>query len=447
MTLWIILTIMTTLAAVSVAAPFLRRLDARREDRNEDAGVYQDQLREIEREEKSGLIEADGAAQARREIARRLIAAERAPQRDKTVRFKSDRSFAAIGVASAIAIGSTILYANIGSPDLPSQAAAGRAARAAMQNPAEPAAEANVAATPADGSEPTAPEGQDSGKKGAGTVEAMIERLSQRLADNPKNPDGWRMLGWSYFSQQRFAESAAAYATAIEQNPTVGALKTARGEALVQAASGVVSEDVANLFDQALKQDAKDPRARFFLGLKKEQAGAKTGALDDWIALLNEADPKEPFVEDLSQRVAALAGELKVDISSRLTAKPAAAPARGGILDALQSAPPVAAVTAAAPPQPAPGAGPNADDVKKAEAMSSEDRNAMIRGMVDGLQARLEKSPRDADGWIKLIRSRKVLGDDAAAKTALEKAVLAFTDAPEETSRIVAAAKELGVSN
>ena len=213
MTLWIILTFMTALAAVSVAAPFLRRLDARRDNRNEDAGVYQDQLREIEREEKSGLIEADGAAQARREIARRLIAAERAPQKDKAVSLGSDRSFAAIGVASAIAIGSTILYANIGSPDLPSQAAAGRAARAAMQNPAEPAAGAAVTANSDEPGEPIAAEGQNSGKTGAGTVEAMIDRLAQRLAENPKNPDGWRMLGWSYFSQQRFAESAAAYAT------------------------------------------------------------------------------------------------------------------------------------------------------------------------------------------------------------------------------------------
>jgi cytochrome c-type biogenesis protein CcmH len=71
----------------------------------------------------------------------------------------------------------------------------------------------------------------------------------------------------------------------------------------------------------------------------------------------------------------------------------------------------------------------------------------MIRGMVDGLQARLEKSPRDADGWIKLIRSRKVLGEEDAAKSALTKAVAAFTDDPGEQTRIATAAKELGVTN
>ena len=75
MTLWIILTIMTALAAVAAAAPFLRRLDAPKTPQSEDVEVYRDQLKEIEREEKSGLIEAHGAGEARKEIARRLIAA------------------------------------------------------------------------------------------------------------------------------------------------------------------------------------------------------------------------------------------------------------------------------------------------------------------------------------------------------------------------------------
>jgi cytochrome c-type biogenesis protein CcmH len=34
----------------------------------------------------------------------------------------------------------------------------------------------------------------------------------------------------------------------------------------------------------------------------------------------------------------------------------------------------------------------------------------MIQSMVDSLAHRLEQSPRDADGWIKLIRSRVALG-------------------------------------
>ncbi len=66
--------------------------------------------------------------------------------------------------------------------------------------------------------------------------------------------------------------------------------------------------------------------------------------------------------------------------------------------------------------------------------------------MVDKLAARLEASPRDADGWIQLIGSRKVLGETGGAEAALEKAIGVFAEAPHEQSRITAAATEMGVA-
>jgi cytochrome c-type biogenesis protein CcmH len=50
------------------------------------------------------------------------------------------------------------------------------------------------------------------------------------------------------------------------------------------------------------------------------------------------------------------------------------------------------------------------------------------------------------DGWIKLIRARTVLGEQEAAKEALNQALVAFAGADEEKSRILAAARELGVN-
>jgi cytochrome c-type biogenesis protein CcmH len=441
MILWIILTVMTALAAVAMAAPFLRQQrGTAAADASKDLDVYRDQLKEIEREEKAGLIRTAESEEARREIARRLLAAEQVVKAKAAAKPAGDRTYAAIGVASVVALGSTILYSNMGWPDLPSQPAAHRTASAAPQDDgggsdagsAGQNAPAGIAAAGAAGA---------GDKQPIGTVEQMIERLAKRLEENPNNADGWRMLGWAYASQERFADAAQAYAKAIEQSPSVGALKTARGEALVRVAGGSVTDEALALFNEAIKQDAKDPRARFFLGLKKEQSGDKTAALEDWIAILNETSPDEPWAGDLRQRTETLAGELKVDISKRLTAAAPAASQRGGVLDSLQ-AQGTGTEPAAAP---AGDKGPTADDVKNAQDMAPQDRQAMIRGMVDGLQSRLEKSPRDADGWIKLMRSRKVLGEPDAAKSALDKALAAFADAPEEKSRISAAAKELGV--
>lgn len=79
-------------------------------------------------------------------------------------------------------------------------------------------------------------------------------------------------------------------------------------------------------------------------------------------------------------------------------------------------------------------------------AMAPDERQAMIRGMVDRLEARLEADPGDPDGWIRLMRSRLVLGEETAASAAFDRARLAFADAPDPLGRIVAAANEMGLT-
>ena len=68
-----------------------------------------------------------------------------------------------------------------------------------------------------------------------------------------------------------------------------------------------------------------------------------------------------------------------------------------------------------------------------------------IRSMVDGLAARLERSPRNVEGWTRLMRSRVVLGEREVAATALRKALDVFKDDGDASSKITAAAIELGL--
>jgi cytochrome c-type biogenesis protein CcmH len=69
----------------------------------------------------------------------------------------------------------------------------------------------------------------------------------------------------------------------------------------------------------------------------------------------------------------------------------------------------------------------------------------MIRGMVDRLAARLETSPNDENGWLRLMRSRMVLGEKDAAGAALGKALEAFAGDASARARLTAAARELGI--
>ena len=71
----------------------------------------------------------------------------------------------------------------------------------------------------------------------------------------------------------------------------------------------------------------------------------------------------------------------------------------------------------------------------------------MIRGMVDGLAARLAEAPDDADGWNRLIRSYAVLGDREAAQRALTDARAALAGQASSLAGLAQTSVELGLEN
>ena len=91
------------------------------------------------------------------------------------------------------------------------------------------------------------------------------------------------------------------------------------------------------------------------------------------------------------------------------------------------------------------GDGLSVEKVTKSEAMPPRERDAAIRSMVDGLADRLASSPRDVEGWTRLMRSRVVLGETEVAATAFRKALEVFMDDPAASGKITAAAIELGL--
>jgi cytochrome c-type biogenesis protein CcmH len=426
MTLWIILTIMTSAASVLVSASFMRRFD--RYGTTDLAGniaVYRDQLTEIDRDAVVGLIDDQQAQTARLEVQRRILAADRNPQPSLVPLTIGERNFAIVVVVGILVLGSVSLYAFNGSPELPSGPVPQRSVLQPDASPVDRLAAAVGAPIPA---------AQPPARAPLGSVDEMIDRLAGRLKQNPNDAEGWRMLGWSYFSTERFDQSASAYQKAIELNPASAELFSARAEALVRAADGVVTDEAGSVVAKALALDAREPRARFFAGLAKEQAGDKKSALDAWTTILGEADASEPWYTDLKQRADELARELGDDAMPGLPGPKAAA--TGGVLGLLKQS--------EMPARTAPG--PTTEDVRNADALAPDARNAMIMGMVDRLASRLEQSPRDAEGWVKLIRSRKMLGDAEAATQALRRALDVFKDAPLEQNRITAAARDLGMS-
>lgn len=75
-----------------------------------------------------------------------------------------------------------------------------------------------------------------------------------------------------------------------------------------------------------------------------------------------------------------------------------------------------------------------------------DDQQAAIQGMVDRLAEKLSKSPHDAGGWVRLIRSRIVLNQPDLAKQALRTAVTEFSSDPAQSGEIIASARQLGIT-
>lgn len=398
MTLWIILTVMVALAVVGVSIPLVRRYEVRADGKAATLAVLKDQLAEIDGQERAGVASAADAEALRTELRRRLLAESREPATDVRPFSAAGLGRFAFGMAAIVALAATGLYAMMGRPDL----------SAAVPDPAAAPVDANAA-----------------------DVDGLIRGLEARMAANPNDAEGWRMLGWSYFQTARFADSANAYRRAVELAPDAPGHQSAFGEALVQAAQGAVTPEAATAFEAAKRLDPADARARYFLAVLKDQRGDRASAITDWIQLLNEAPGDAPWAADLRQFVERIAREDGIDLSSRLKPAPAAAPAPS-VLDAS-----LAATTAAPAPTP--------DQVNAAMAMPAGDRQAMVRGMVDSLAAKLETNPRDSGGWIRLMRARMVLGEPAAAAAALNKGLAAFGNAPAEQQALRDAAKSLGV--
>ncbi len=82
--------------------------------------------------------------------------------------------------------------------------------------------------------------------------------------------------------------------------------------------------------------------------------------------------------------------------------------------------------------------GPTQADIAAAQQMSPEDRTAMINAMVESLAAKMRDNPQDADGWIRLLRARIVMGQLEPLKADVEAMKDAFKDDPKTRDRILA---------
>ncbi len=390
MLLWIILACLTAIVLLVLLRPLAGQRGGDRSAEAFDSAVYRDQLGEIESDRARGLIGEEEAEAARVEIARRLLAADSKAMTSESIPSDAGRAkTATIAVAVVLPLLALGLYLAYGSPRLPDQPLAAR-----LQDPSSNQ-----------------------------NLEALVARVEARLREHPEEGEGWDAIAPVYMGWQRYSDAADAYGQAIRLLGESAKRLSGKGQALVLANNGVVTEEARAALDRALELDPSLLEPRILLAIAKEQDGQFQAAIEDWRALLDKAPTDAPWREMVEKKIATA--------EAHLAGKPL-----GEAEDA---------------PSPEPGAqgekGPTAADVAAAQNMSPADRQTMIETMVQRLATKLEQDGSDLSGWLKLVRAYSVLDRKGDAVKALERAKTEFSGDTQALQQLNQLAAELGLKS
>jgi cytochrome c-type biogenesis protein CcmH len=232
-------------------------------------------------------------------------------------------------------------------------------------------------------------------------LDGLVAQVEQHLEQNPTDGRGWSVLAPVLLRLGRYDEAVRAFRNSLTYGGESAERHADLGEALAAAANGVVTAEAKSEFDRALALNADEVKASYFLGVAAEQDGRKADAAKIWHAMLDKAAPDAPW------RPLVQAALLRVG-----------SPAAPALSD---------------------------QTVAAAQDMKADDREAMIRGMVDRLATRLKQNGDDVEGWLRLVRAYLVMGDRDKAKSALSDARQAVANDAERLRQLNEGLKTLGI--
>ncbi|MDQ0454269.1 c-type cytochrome biogenesis protein CcmI [Rhizobium paknamense] len=244
-------------------------------------------------------------------------------------------------------------------------------------------------------------------------INLLVAKAERHLMDNPDDGAGWDLLAPIYARLNRQGDAELAYRNALRLKGPGADRLNGLGEVLMAENDGIVTDEAQALFRQSLALERNNPRAAYYLALGLEQAGRKGEALDAFRAIAEASPADAPWMPLVARHVEKNGG-------GPLAQEPAKDAAK------------------------APG-NPSQADVAAAETLSSGDRQQMIRGMVESLDAKLKADPANFEGWMRLIRSYAVLKDEAKAVEALKAGLKAFPAEGAEGRQLIAMAEQMGL--
>ncbi len=228
-----------------------------------NAGVYRDQMHELDRDLAAGTLSAEDHAQARAELQRRLLDDAANSDAQATAPFGMRATTLALAVLMPLAAAG--LYAVLGTP---------------------------AALDPMAKREPTP---QD--------VEKMVTELAARMAKNPGDTKGWVVLARSYRAMNRLPEAENAFnkiGDTLYQNAT---LLAEYGDVLATRAMGNFDGKPMEIVQRALKLEPENPMALSLAATAAYNRNDFVQAVAYWEQLLKIVPPGSEDANWLTQAI------------------------------------------------------------------------------------------------------------------------------------------------
>jgi cytochrome c-type biogenesis protein CcmH len=312
-----LLLVLAILVAAYVLWPLLRR-DADPAGGADAAAISRAVLRERRRELEASLAHlpadaperraalAEFAAQAENELS--AAPAASAPAADAPRPAARRRPWAALAIALALGLPTFAMYLLAGAPQAASPEMRAR----------EPA-----------------------------NLDELVADLRARLKTDPKALDGWRLLGRAELARGQPEAAREAFERALALAPDDAQARVDLADALAQSQGAVLEGRPIELIREALKIDARNPKALALAGAYEVSRRDYPAAIALWTQLLSVL----PADSEQARQVQGFLEDLRAGRAPRIAARPegegAAPQAAGAAPPAASAAPPAAG---AAPP-------------------------------------------------------------------------------------------------
>jgi cytochrome c-type biogenesis protein CcmH len=265
-TLFIVAAALLVTAVLAIMLPTLWRAprpSSAVDRRQANLAIFRDQLAELERDLREGLLAPADFEQARSELQRRLldeVVPEGAPQA------RTGARKTALALLVAIPLAASAGYALLGNPQA---------------------------------LDPLRTQARVSPQQ----IEEMLGKLADRLKSNPDDSKGWVMLARSYKALGRYAESVEAYShggALVDGDP---ALLADYAEVQAQVNGGSFAGKPLELLARALKLEPEEPQALFLAGAAATDRHDYPAVADYWGRLLLQLDPASEDAKSLAAAV------------------------------------------------------------------------------------------------------------------------------------------------